>query len=99
MPGGRLPDPPSLFAFVLGIGWFVKKRVSTHFPSTMAQNCFGATILVSLATRPKPRSELEGLVYGITESPREEGVSWYRRTIPLAVAFAIVCGVLNLLFW
>ena len=80
-----------------------------NFPSTMAQNfwiaifawstCFAITIVVSLATRPKPRRELEGLVYGVTELPREEGVSWYRRTAPLAVAIAIACVALNLLFW
>src|SRR5947208_2322820 len=46
------------------------------FPSTMAQNfwiaifawtsCFVVTIAVSLATRPRPEAELEGLVYGLT---------------------------------
>ena len=35
------------------------------------------TILVSLMTQPKPESELQSLVYGLTELPREEGVKWY----------------------
>jgi SSS family solute:Na+ symporter len=87
-------------------GWL---GILYEFPSIMAQNfwiaifawstCFVVTMLVSLATKPKLRSELEGLVYGVTETPREEGVSWYRRTVPLAVAITVVCVALNLLFW
>src|SRR5437899_3552120 len=52
-----------------------------QFPSTMAQNfwiaifawtaCFVVTIAVSLATRPRPATELEGLVYGLTKLPRD----------------------------
>jgi SSS family solute:Na+ symporter len=81
----------------------------TTYPSTMAQNfwiaiyawtaCFVVTIVVSLMTRPKPASELLNLVYGLTDLPREEGVSWYRRPAPLAVVVGIICILLNLLFW
>ncbi|GAB3197798.1 sodium:solute symporter family protein [Nocardioides hungaricus] len=61
------------------------------------------SIVVSLATKPKPASELRGLVY--SETPREDLVDpeeasypWYRRTIPLAgIAFVIVV-VLNFAF-
>ncbi len=59
------------------------------FPSQMAQNfwiaifawstCFLVTILVSLATSPTAEASLRGLVYGLTELPREEGVPWYKR--------------------
>jgi SSS family solute:Na+ symporter len=79
------------------------------FPSTMAQNfwiaiwawttCFVVTIAVSLATRPKPENELHNLVYGLTELPEEQGVSWYRRPGPLAVIVGAVCIALNILFW
>jgi solute:Na+ symporter, SSS family len=79
------------------------------FPSSMAQNfwiaiwawtaCFAITIIVSLITRPKPDSELHNLVYGLTELPRDEGVSWYRRPGPLAIVVAVICVLLNLLFW
>src|SRR5213078_2343744 len=58
-------------------GWLGTVR---EFPSTMAQNfwiaifawttCFVVTILVSLATRPRPAAELEGLVYGLTKIKR-----------------------------
>jgi len=77
------------------------------FPSTMAQNfwiaifawtgCFLATILVSLVTKPRTDSELKGLVYGLTELPTDEGVSWYRRPGVLALIVAAVLVILN--FW
>lgn len=61
------------------------------------------SVVVSLATRPKPAEELRGLVY--SETPREDRVDpeeaslpWYQRTLPLAgVALAIVVA-LNLAF-
>ena len=79
------------------------------FPSTMAQNlwmsimawsvCFVLTIAVSLATRPKPESELHGLVWGLGKFPQDAGEPWYRRPVPLAIAVAVAATILNLLFW
>ncbi len=57
------------------------------------------TILVSLMTRPKPESELRSLVYGLTELPRQEGVKWFRRPAVIASAAAVLCILLNFLFW
>ena len=61
------------------------------------------SVIVSLVTKPKPASELKGLVY--SETPREDLVDpdeaampWYQRTIPLAgIALAMVI-VLNFAF-
>jgi SSS family solute:Na+ symporter len=87
-------------------GWI---SVSHLFPSTMAQNfwmaifawsvCFVVTIVVSLATAPKRDEELRGLVYGLTEIPRDAGEPWYRRPGPLAVLVAAALVVLNVIFW
>jgi SSS family solute:Na+ symporter len=81
----------------------------SDFPSTMAQNfwiaifawstCFVVTILISVMTRPKPHAELENLVYGLTNIPHEEGVSWYKRPGPLAIVVAVILLGLNLIFW
>jgi SSS family solute:Na+ symporter len=78
-----------------------------EFPSSMAQNfwiaitawttCFIVTILVSLATSPRPEKELHGLVYGLTELKHDEGVAWYKRPVPLAFAIAALAIFLN--FW
>jgi len=79
-----------------------------EFPSSMAQNfwiaimawttCFIVTILVSLVTRPRPEKELHGLVYGLTELKHDEGVSWYKRPVPLAIAIAALALFLNIWF-
>jgi SSS family solute:Na+ symporter len=86
-------------------GWIATVHT---FPSTMAQNfwiaifawstCFLVTILVSIATEPRPASDLEGLVYGLTEIKHDEGVSWYLRPGPVAVAVGVLVLILNLRF-
>lgn len=79
------------------------------YQSEMAQNfwtaiyawtaCFAVTILVSLMTKPRQDEELKGLVYSLTERPKEEGLRWHQRP---AVLGAIVLGltlVLNIIFF
>jgi len=85
-------------------GWIADVH---HFPSPMAQNfwiaifawttCFLMTILVSLATKPRPERELEGLVYGLTRLRHDEGVSWYKRPVAIAVLVGVLALILN--FW
>ncbi len=80
-----------------------------EFPSTMAQNfwiaifawstCMLVTITVSLATRPKPAAELNGLVYGLTKLPDDRGWRWWERPAPLAWIVIAALAALNLLFW
>jgi solute:Na+ symporter, SSS family len=61
------------------------------------------SIVVSLVTRPKPASELRGLVY--SETPKEDLVDeneasypWYRRTMPLAGVALVLVIILNVAF-
>jgi solute:Na+ symporter, SSS family len=61
------------------------------------------SVLVSLVTKPKPASELKGLVY--SETPREDLVDpdeaarpWYQRTLPLAGVSLAMVIVLNAVF-
>jgi solute:Na+ symporter, SSS family len=61
--------------------------------------CVVVTALVSMATTPKPVTELVGLVYGVTEIPSEEEVSLYRRPVFWASVVAVVFVILNILFW
>jgi SSS family solute:Na+ symporter len=85
-------------------GWIANLH---EFPSSMAQNfwiaitawtvCFAITIAVSLVTTPRPEKELHGLVYGLTELKHDEGVSWYLRPVPLAIAIGALALFLN--FW
>jgi SSS family solute:Na+ symporter len=79
-----------------------------RFPSTMAQNfwvaisafaiCFAVTTLVSAVTRPKPVSELTGLVWGVTPIPRDKDVPWYKKPALLGATALAACLVLNWIF-
>ncbi len=63
------------------------------------------SVAVSLATRPKPDSELVGLVWSLT--PRDqlrhddtgENAGWYRKPAVLAAGVLGLTVVLNVIFW
>jgi len=79
-----------------------------RFPSSMAQNfwvaisafvvCFLVTVVVSLATKARPASELVGLVYSETPHQAEEA-QWYRRPATVAVVAGVICFLLNFIFF
>jgi SSS family solute:Na+ symporter len=88
-------------------GWL--GAVVHTFPSTMGQNfwiaivawstCFAVTLLVSLASQPKPESELRNLVYGLTKIPHDPDLAWYKRPATLAIVVVVLLVGLNLIFW
>jgi SSS family solute:Na+ symporter len=61
------------------------------------------SILVTLVTKPKPESELTGLVWSLTprgELLAAEGTAvWYRKPAVLAGGALILAAVLNIIFW
>jgi solute:Na+ symporter, SSS family len=61
--------------------------------------CVIVTVVVSLVTTPKPDAELHGLVYSLTEIPREERVSWIRRPLTWAMVALAILVVLQWWFW
>jgi SSS family solute:Na+ symporter len=79
------------------------------YRSEMAQNfwtaiwawttCFLVTIAVSLITKPREDKELVGLVYSLTERPKEENLAWYARPAVLGVIVLLVTLLLNIVFW
>lgn len=86
-------------------GWIA---VVHSYPSDMAQNFWTAifafttnllvTVAVSLATKPRPESELVGLVYSLTPKPVETHLEWYQKPSTLAFAVLGMLVVLNLVF-
>jgi SSS family solute:Na+ symporter len=61
------------------------------------------SVVVSLATTPKPAEQLVGLVYSETPvdmrtDPDEASAPWYRRTVPLAGVALVMVIILNVLF-
>jgi solute:Na+ symporter, SSS family len=87
-------------------GWF---GVTHIYPSEMAQNfwtaifawsaCFLVTILVSVLTHARDEKELVGLVYSLTERPKEGHLIWYQRPAVLGVIVLLMTLVLNIIFW
>ncbi|HXG92025.1 MAG TPA: sodium:solute symporter family protein [Blastocatellia bacterium] len=87
-------------------GWFGAMHI---YPSEMAQNfwtaifawttCFVVTIAVSLMTRPREDKELIGLVYSLTERPKEQHLPWYARPAWLGAFVLLMTLALNIIFW
>jgi SSS family solute:Na+ symporter len=61
--------------------------------------CVLVTVIVSLATKPKPDAELVGLVYGVTPIPRESEAAWWQRPVFWAVAVFVVFVLFNIYVW
>jgi SSS family solute:Na+ symporter len=59
----------------------------------------GVTVAVSLATAPRPESELAGLVYGATTLPREDRTRWIERPLFWGAASMGAFLVLQWIFW
>jgi SSS family solute:Na+ symporter len=78
------------------------------YPSELAQTfwtaivawttCFLVTIIVSVVTRPRPDSELGGLVYSLTEKPKDRDLPWSKRPASLALIVIVLIVGLNLIF-
>jgi solute:Na+ symporter, SSS family len=79
------------------------------YPSELAQTfwtaiiawttCFIVTIVVSMATRPRPADELRGLVYSLTPRPADEGLTWIERPWVLGVVVLGLTVALNFVFY
>jgi SSS family solute:Na+ symporter len=61
--------------------------------------CVVVTVVVSLATKAKPDSELKGLVYALTEVPSVGNVVFYKKPVFWAIVVGAVLVFLNVLFW
>src|SRR4051794_29389732 len=90
-------------------GWLTGGHwIAHHYYSEMAANfwtaiwawttCFVVTIVVSLFTRPREDRELVGLVYSLTEKPRDDDEAWYARPAVLGVAVLAAVVALNFVF-
>lgn len=61
--------------------------------------CVLVTVIVSLATRPRPVEELHGLVYGATKLPKEEPVPLYKNHLFWASVVIVLFIALNIVFF
>src|SRR5690348_8983229 len=82
--------------------------VMTTYPSDLAQTfwtaifawttCFLVTIVVSLLTRPRQDAELKGLVWSLTDRPKDADLPWIKRPVTLAIGVLALTLILNLIF-
>jgi solute:Na+ symporter, SSS family len=61
--------------------------------------CVVVTVVVSLATKPIPDEQLDGLVYGLTKVPSVGDVPLYQKPIFWAAIITVVFIILNIIFW
>jgi solute:Na+ symporter, SSS family len=79
------------------------------YPSDLAQTfwtaiaafttCLVVSFLVSMVTRPRPESELTGLVYSLTPKPADDGARGLQRPATFAAIVLVMTLGLNLLFF
>jgi SSS family solute:Na+ symporter len=79
------------------------------YPSELAQTfwtaivawttCCVVTIIVSLATRPRPDDELRGLVYALTPRPRDDARRFWQRPMTLGGIVLVMTLLLNFVFF
>lgn len=90
-------------------GWLLSGAAPlVQFQSTMGQAltiaivswtaCFLTTIVVSLATTPHEEAGLKGLVYSLTDRPRDENARWYQSPWTLAAVALAITITLNFIF-
>ncbi len=60
---------------------------------------FFTTIIVSLATKPKPKEELIGLVYSLTKKEPVFKGKWYRNPVSLGILLLLATILLNIIFF
>ena len=98
-----------MWAWVSRVPSALRYIALSSYAKPMAENMFRAlwswlvcvivTVIVSYATKPKPESELTGLVYGATAIPHEADMPLYQRPVFWAGVVAIVFVILNIIFW
>jgi SSS family solute:Na+ symporter len=61
--------------------------------------CVVVTVLVTLVTKPRPDAELRGLVYSLTDVPKEDYTSWLHRPVFWGALALLIFAVLQIIFW
>ena len=97
LPAGAVAGVKGGYFGVLNV--YRSELAQTFWTATVAwTTCFVVTIIVSLMTRPKPESELEGLVYSLTPKPKDGALPWIQRPASLALIVIVLLTGLNLIF-
>ncbi len=97
LPNGAVPGVKGGYFAVLET--FRSEMGQTFWTAIYAwTTCFVVTIIVSLLTRPRPDSELTGLVYSLTPKPENSARAFWERPAFLGIVTLVLLLVLNLFF-
>ncbi|HUJ31043.1 MAG TPA: sodium/solute symporter, partial [Candidatus Acidoferrum sp.] len=61
--------------------------------------CVVVTVLVTLVTKPRPDEELRGLVYSLTDVPKEQHANFLHKPAFWGVVALVLLVVLQIIFW
>ena len=91
---------PQRWVHVFALSPDAKGLAQDMFQSLWAcVTCVVVTVLVTMVTKPRPDSELRGLVYSLTEVAHEEHTSWLHKPLVWGMAALGVLVVLQIIFW
>jgi solute:Na+ symporter, SSS family len=97
LPRGSVPGVKGGFFGVLHT--YPSELAQTFWTATAAFfTCVAISIIVSLATKPRPDAELKGLVYSLTEKPQDSGIPFMQRPATFATAVIAMTVLLNIIF-
>jgi solute:Na+ symporter, SSS family len=97
LPRGSVPGVKGGFFGVLHT--YPSELAQTFWTATAAfVTCVVFSVIVSLATTPRPDAELKGLVYSLTDKPQDGGLPFLQRPATFAAAVLGMTLLLNLIF-
>lgn len=97
LPNGSVPGVKGGFFNV--VHTYPSELAQTFWTAIVAfSTCVVVSVIISLATKPRPESELKGLVYSLTEKPKDDAIPFFKRPLTFALAVLAMTALLNIIF-
>ena len=97
LPNGSVPGVKGGFFSVLHT--YPSELAQTFWTAIVAfSTCVVVSVIISLATKPRPEAELKGLVYSLTDKPVDTGIPFFKRPLTFALAVLAMTVLLNIIF-
>jgi SSS family solute:Na+ symporter len=97
LPNGSVPGVKGGFFAVMHT--YPSELAQTFWTAIVAfSTCVAVSVIISLATKPRPESELKGLVYSLTDKPVDTNIPFLKRPLTFAIAVLAATALLNIIF-
>jgi SSS family solute:Na+ symporter len=97
LPNGSVPGVKGGFFAVMHT--YPSELAQTFWTAIVAfSTCVVVSVIISLATKPRPESELKGLVYSLTDKPVDTNIPFLKRPLTFAIAVLAATVLLNIIF-